>query len=95
MTTTRTVNRRQVPSYEAGSVAAGRFTYSVQGIERRGASVEYYDLCGDPAEFPAGNRLAAAEARHEAQKAAWRAARAWVSELGPLTRTDSEIRSGA
>ncbi len=93
MKTTRTVNRSQAPEYAAGSKDKGYFTYTVQGLERRGThSVEYYSHEGR-AEFTTGDPTAARDGRKAAEKAAWAAARAWVRELGELVRTETELTS--
>lgn len=92
MKTTCTVNRQQNPEYVSGSKDKGYFVFSVQGVERRGASTQCLSIEGR-AEFAKGDPIAASAARKAASKNAWSESRTWVRELGELARTDSHLTS--
>lgn len=80
--TSRTVSRQQTAEYAEGSNAKGYFRYSVQGLERCGARLSYFDLLGEQK-----------PSRKEAIESAWQAAREWVAEIGPVSKTDREYSS--
>jgi hypothetical protein len=82
MTKTRKVNRGQSPEYAGGSKAKGWYVSSVQGVEEKGASRQYFTLEGERK-----------PTRKEADQSAWQAAREWVAEIGEMTRTDTHIQS--
>lgn len=77
--TSRTVSRNQKAEYVDGSRAKGFYVFSIQGLERTNRiSAQNFDLMG---------RGATSE---EAKQNAWAAARAWVAELGEVTKTETE-----
>lgn len=78
MAKTRTVNRNQKAEYVGGSRAKGWYVYSLQGVERQGASTQYFQIDGAPKP----------DAKAAIQ-AAWTAAREWVAELGEVVKTDA------
>ena len=45
--TFRTVNRNQKAEYVTGSRAKGFYVFSIQGVERKGASTQYFSLDGE------------------------------------------------
>lgn len=82
--TFRTVNRNQKAEYVTGSRAKGFYVFSIQGVERKGASTQYFSLDGEQK-----------PTQDEAKQSAWAAARAWAAELGEVTKTDTEYTSSS
>jgi hypothetical protein len=65
----RTVNSTQKPEYLGGSQAKGWYEYSVQGTERQGARLSYFEFIGR------------GPTRATAIQAAWDEARRWEHEV--------------
>jgi hypothetical protein len=77
---TRTLNRNQKVIYIKGSVKHDRpFAYSVQVVERTGASTQYFEVEGEDC----------ADSKAAIQSA-WKAGKAFVAELGEVKVSDSE-----
>lgn len=83
MATERAVSRNQKAEYVDGSRAKGYYVFSIQGLERTNRiTTQNFDLPG-----------ARCVTQDEAKQSAWAAARAWVAEIGEVTKTDSEYKS--
>lgn len=81
--TTRTLNRNQKATYVRGSVKHNRpFVYSIQVVETEGASRQYFECEGEEG----------ADSKTAIQSA-WKAAKAFVGEIGEVQVTDSEYRA--
>ena len=65
----RNVNTKQKPEYVGGSAAKGWYEYSVQGTERQGPRLNYFEFIGRGA------------TRQAAIQAAWDEAHRWEHEV--------------
>lgn len=74
----RNVNRKQKPLYVGGSSAKGWYEYSVQGTERCGPRLSYYDFIGRGA------------TRQAAIQRAWDEAKSWEYAIADRIIADLE-----